>query len=68
MKAPKYVIAPKGCANYLTPGKRYPVMNFDDTGDGIGFDTIDDDGVELYASLNDSAHLNGGNWIIPDEV
>ena len=62
MKIPKYVIAPDGCEHYLTPGKSYPVMNFD----GIGIDTIADNGAKIYSLLEGSSHLYDGNWIIPE--
>jgi hypothetical protein len=63
-KAPKYVIAPEGCADYLTAGKRYPVFSHNK----IAFDTEDDSGRMIGTQFLKSAHLNGGDWIIPDEA
>jgi hypothetical protein len=64
-KAPEYVIAPEGCADYLTPGKRYAVRNWS----GGVFNMTDDRGREINCFFPKSAHvLNGGDWIIPDEA
>ena len=71
MKTPKYVIAPEGCAKYLTPEKGYIVEEFDVLpGEDIydcGFTITDDMGERVYSTLRKSAHLNGGDWIIPDD-
>jgi hypothetical protein len=61
---PKYVIAPEGCADYLTKGKRYPVRDWN--GDHKTFWSTSDNGTPFYTGLLDSLHLNGGDWIIPD--
>jgi len=68
MKAPKYVIAPEGCEDYLTPGRRYEVHNFctNDTYGGTIHITTDD-GSYIFCLLKKCPHLNGGNWIIPDD-
>ena len=67
MKTPKYVIAPEGCENYLTPGKRYEAYNWeeDDSGE-VYFRTKDDDGDVLLCCLEECPH-GSGNWIIPDD-
>jgi hypothetical protein len=68
MKAPKYVIAPEGCADYLTAGKRYEVLDWaHSTRFGGCFDIIGDDGKRYWAALRECANINGGDWIIPDD-
>ena len=68
MKAPKYVIAPEGCADGLTPNKKYLVRDFrvDDTYGG-SFHITDDHGFSRFCLLKECATLNDGNWIIPDD-
>jgi hypothetical protein len=57
------IIAPKGCANYLTPGKEYKVREKL----GTNFSVIDDDGDKILISEKQSTHLRGQDWIIPTE-
>jgi len=68
---PEYVIAPEGCEYYLTPGKWYAVEKLDHIpGENIEDAAViirDDMGEEVYSTIRKSAHLNGGNWIIPDD-
>jgi len=68
MKAPKYVVAPEGCGSYLTPGKRYEVQDFftKDTCGG-SFWITGDNGNYFLCLLVDCPHLNGGNWITPED-
>jgi hypothetical protein len=65
MKTPRYVIAPEGCAKYLTPGKRYAVACADD--DPAFFALLDDEGDPIRSSFKNAHVLNGGDWIIPDD-
>lgn len=68
MKRPEYVIAPEGCERYLTPGRRYKVLNpVEVRGEFWGFDFVDDDGTQRGAIFRASSHLSGQNWIIPDD-
>lgn len=68
MKAPKYVIAPEGCKSYLTPGKRYKVRQWKPGNRHAGyFHVTDDDGTNLGATFAKCYHLNGGDWIVPDD-
>jgi hypothetical protein len=67
MKIPKYVIAPKGCRSYLTPGRRYEVHDFnpnDTYGGEIHIYNDNDD--RIFCLLNECPHLGNANWIIPD--
>lgn len=58
LKIDDFVIAPKGCATYLTPGKKYFVIDVnDDT-----FSIIDDLGFILWCQMQNSLHLNGQDW------
>jgi len=68
MKAPKYVIAPEGCSSYLTPGKQYEVLDFrpDEAYGGYFNAATDDLGIHSFR-LGQCYHLNGGDWIIPDD-
>ncbi len=68
MKAPKYVVAPEVCADHLTPGKTYAVHEFcaNDTYGGT-FHIDNDYGDSIFCLLEECGHLNGGNWIIPDD-
>lgn len=69
MKIPKYVIAPDGCASYLTPGKKYCVSDWrEDKGTYhmARFRIWSDDGQGECCVLVDCHNLNGGNWIIPE--
>lgn len=68
MKAPKYVIAPEGCADYLTPGMGYEIRDFRvDNTYGGSFHITDDHGGNRFCLLKECATLNDGNWIIPDD-
>ncbi|MBX3504461.1 MAG: hypothetical protein KF895_03205 [Parvibaculum sp.] len=69
MKAPKYVIAPPGCAEYLTPGRPYEVRDWNPNVHFLAFfNFIDDNGALRPSRAKDSRHLSGGDWIIPDEA
>ena len=68
MKTPRYVIAPEGCAEYLTPGKRYEARYFSSSKEiGSFFYYTDDYDSFRSARLRQCSHLNGGDWIIPDD-
>ena len=71
----KYVaIAPEGEYLEITPGKEYPIIEFDmDCGEekiwgkyGRGFYIFSDDGNECACLELGCSHLNGGNWIIKE--
>lgn len=67
LKPGMIVIPPKGCSDYLTPGKEYEVirvLNFPDEKTICGFFIRADIGAELFSNLVSSAHLNGLDWII----
>lgn len=69
MKAPKYVIAPEGCLEYLTPGKRYETIRpVPDSAYGFFFCILNDENLSTSCSLYRCPHLNGGDWIIPDDT
>jgi len=69
MKAPKYVIAPEGCASYLIAGKMYEVRGFrvNDTNGGSFWITGDNGSGDFFCLLKACPHLKGGDWIIPDD-
>lgn len=68
-KAPKYVIAPEGCADYLTPGKRYQAIRpIPDSECGFFFCILNDGNLITSCSLYRCLHLNGGDWIITDDA
>lgn len=60
----KTVIAPKGCAKYLTEGKEYEVTHIYGAKRNSLIFVVDDDGDELICCLFRSAYLKGGDWII----
>jgi hypothetical protein len=66
---PKYVIAPEGCKSWLTPGKKYEVLDWETPNKRFGgfFRTTADNGENIYTSLRENGHLNGGDWITPDD-
>jgi len=69
VKAPKYVIAPEGCSEYLTPGRRYEVRSAKSGQCEQGrFRITTDMGLNASCRFNECPHLNGGDWIIPDEA
>lgn len=45
-------------ADYLTPGKRYPILK--DAGDI--FQITDDAGDDIWCAWEDCAHLSTGKW------
>jgi hypothetical protein len=50
---------------YLTEGKVYEVFNVHpSTNFGYAFNFINDLGVKNFATLKQSAHLNGKDWIV----
>jgi hypothetical protein len=61
-KNPKFAIAPEGCCNYLTAGKKYEILKFNEE----FFSIIDEEGTKLhYCIINGGcSHLNGKNWIL----
>ena len=62
-KNPKFAIAPKKCWHYLTPGKKYPVLDID-----MDYFTIySDNGMRLFCRQKKCAHLYGGNWILRNQ-
>ena len=65
------VIAPSGCEMYLTEGKEYTVFNVNKIShekNNYTFYIIADNFEHSFSRLNDSSHLNGGNWIIKQET
>jgi lipopolysaccharide export LptBFGC system permease protein LptF len=62
------VIAPIGCCDYLTEGKEYEVFDVAKLNNNYTFNIVDDDGESIFSRLNDSTHLNDGNWIIKQET
>jgi hypothetical protein len=62
------VIAPIGCCDYLTEGKEYEVFNVVKEKNNYTFNTVADIGESIFSRLNDSIHLNDGNWIIKQET
>ena len=64
----KTVIAPKGCASYLTEGKEYRAYNVEKSENDlyVCFNIISDHNIKLFCVNNECAHLNGGNWIIKE--
>ena len=58
------VIAPSGCEDYLTEGKEYEVFDVAKLNNNYTFNIVDDSGESIFSRLNDSTHLNDGNWII----
>lgn len=66
MKIPKYVIAPDGCRPYLTAGKKYPMNHPESVSEITYFEVLDDNGIKLFCVNAECDHLNGGNWITPE--
>jgi hypothetical protein len=67
MKIGDYVIAPRGCKEWLTAGKKYQVINVDgiDSKDyGIGFNIKTDSGKISFCNQKKCRHINGQDWII----
>jgi hypothetical protein len=60
MVAGDIVIAPDGCASWLTPGKEYKVVQ---VYGNKQFSIRDDDDNLIYTNEIASAHLNRRNWI-----
>jgi hypothetical protein len=66
MKKGDKVIAPKGCASYLTAGKEYEVFNVEESHFyGCYFNIVNDLGNVDFCVEKTCAHLNGKGWIIP---
>jgi hypothetical protein len=67
MKKGDKVIAPKGCASYLTAGKEYEVLRVDDKSSkyGYSFNVLTDCGAIIFTCEKKSSHLIGQDWIIP---
>ena len=59
----KYVIAPEECEIYLTPGRKYKIIN----GYTFAFEIVSDNGNTIYCLYEGCAHLFGGDWIIVNE-
>jgi len=53
----------EGHPSYLTPGKRYEVIDESSTVFYINIDT----GVEVYCKWRDCAHIHGRDWTRHDE-
>lgn len=66
MKPFTYVIAPDGCADYLTPGRKYSVVLDPEFGLGNGFNFIDDNNNGHFASRTGIVHNGNNAWIIPE--
>lgn len=68
--APVKVQAPDVCEIYLTPGKRYKVINARDWDENNGWwiTLIDDDGIKISGYERKSVHLRGSNWIVVKTV
>ena len=66
MKAGDIVIAPEGCAAYLTAGKEYSVVYMRDLGNGYRyeFDVIDDEGDKISCRQLQCSHLYLKDWIL----
>ena len=59
----KYVSTDYDGYHYITPGKRYEVVNLD----GGCVDIIDDEGDEISSLIGGSSHLDGHGWTVHDE-
>jgi len=59
-KNPKFAIPPKGCCNYLTPGKKYRIIEIN----GLYFSLDLEENGKAYCRTKDCCHLNGKNWIL----
>ena len=72
MKIGDTVIAPEGCAEYLTPNKEYLVVKLWDINfplhRGCGFYIIDDTGHRLACNEKKSSHLGRQDWVIKNVV
>lgn len=62
MKTFTYVIAPYGCKENFTPGKRYDVISLTEN----SFQIKDNFGARCYYPLKNCYSLNGLDWIIPE--
>lgn len=67
MKNGDYVIAPVGCAEYLTAGNKYKIFDVKEIKDGFGFRIIDNEGDKLTCFLKDCGHINYQDWILATE-
>ena len=69
MPRPTHVIAPEGCARYLTPGRRYQIERWE--AEDLFIIGADPSPVspdrECWCTLTDCAHLNGGDWLLPPD-
>lgn len=70
MKKGDILIAPEGCAEYLTPFKEYEVKKVDILSKSFGWFVvlINDNGDGIFTSQNRSAHINRQDWIIKSEA
>lgn len=70
MKKFKTVICPEGCRNQdLIPGKEYEVFNVSDELHGfVSFELIDEIGFKMFCLSERCEWIDGGNWIIKEEV
>ena len=64
LKEGDYVIAPIGCEDYLTTGKKYEVFNYRVSKER--FNIIDDKGDTLFCIPKGCCHLNRKDWIIAE--
>jgi hypothetical protein len=55
----KYVTAPEGDYGYLTPGKKYEILE----SDKISFQILSDTGIKMFCLWEGCGHLSGGDWI-----
>lgn len=67
MKNGDYVIAPLGCAEYLTAGNRYEVFEIFKAYDTILFSIVSDIGQNLDCVNAKCSHLNNQDWILATE-
>lgn len=61
----KVAIAPKGCKDYIKPGKEYKFLREHSTNNKLFF--IERKHQPLLCAYNGCAHLNGQNWKIKNK-
>lgn len=62
MKTPDYVVTNAETPEYLTTGKRYPVIDFDAGPVANMLGIYDDDGDGISILDKGCAHIDFGNW------
>lgn len=60
------VIAPKGCASYLTIGKEYEIIDVAENYENH-FYINSDVGIKTFCRIKNCLHLDGGIWSIKKE-